>query len=182
MSEETIAAILAALLPLALTALATWAERRTQEARRNTAVDTAYKRIQFLNIYLTTQQLILPPDHYQELKRSIGGEVERIFQELTIVLNNNERIARQSSEKNIVQRVFLLYRLHTTRAKVFRAIFYTLLIISTILSMLFTIGTMTDQDTNVFITMIGIGVIMLPFIVVLLLFRWLALRSELSEA
>jgi len=57
MSQETVAALLAALLPLALAAFVTWWERRAHEARRNTATDTANKRIQFLHSCLTTQQL-----------------------------------------------------------------------------------------------------------------------------
>jgi hypothetical protein len=178
MSQETLAALLAALLPLALTALVTWWERRGQEARRNTAIDTANKRIQFLHSYLTTQQLILPPEPYESLKQTLGAEVERIYEDLAIELNEIERITRRTKEKNLIQRIFLLYRLQTTGARLFRALFYTLLITSTVLSILFTIGTITNQDINIISTILGISVILLPFIGLGLLFRWLALQRE----
>src|SRR5688572_8444210 len=178
MSEETIAAILAALLPPALTALTTWFERRGQEARRTAAIDTAYKRIQFLRLYLTTQQLILAPERYEPLKQTIGAETERIFRELTSVLDDSERIAQQTNGKNLLQRILLLYPIQTRRANLFRGLFYILLLVSTILSLLFTIGTSANQDTNVIAATLGIGIILLPFIALALLFRWLALRQE----
>jgi hypothetical protein len=178
MSEETIAAILTALLPLTLTALITWLERRGQEARRTTAIDTAYKRIQFLQLYLTTQQLILASEPYETLKQTIGIEIERIFLELTSVLNDIERTTQHTKEKNAIQRILLLYPIHTPRAKLFRGLFYTLLTISTVLSLLFTIGTSTNQDTNLIIATIGISIILLPFVALALLFRWLAIRQE----
>jgi cytochrome bd-type quinol oxidase subunit 2 len=178
MSEEMIATILAALLPIALTALITWLERRGQEARQHSAMDMAYKRIQFLNIYLTTQQLILPPEHYDTLKQAIGTEIEHIFQELTKVLNNIERMTHHTHERNVIQRIFLLYRMHTMRAKLFRGLFYALLSISTIVSILFTIGITINQNSNIITATAGISIVLLPFVLLALLFRWLALHHE----
>lgn len=178
MSEETIAAILAALLPLSLTAFITWLERRGQEARRHTAIDTAYKRIQFLQLYLTTQQLILASEPYETLKQTIGTQVEHIFLELTSVLTDIDRTTHQTNGKNLMQRILLLYPIHTPRAKLFRGLFYALLTISTVLSLLFTLGTSTNQATNRITATIGISIILLPFIALALFFRWLALRQE----
>lgn len=178
MSEGTIAAILAALLPVAVTALFAWFERRGQEVRRNAAIDTAHKRIQFLNTYLTTQQMILPPERHEMLKQTIGTEVERIFQELAAVLDEIERTTRHTREKNVVQRIFLLYRMRTSQSNLFRALFYTLLVASTVISLLFTIGAATIQDTNIITAGIGIAILLLPFISLALLFRWLALKQN----
>jgi hypothetical protein len=178
MSEGTIAAILAALLPVAVTALFAWFERRSQEVRRNAAIDTAHKRVQFLNTYLTTQQMILPPERYDALKQTIGTEVERIFQELAAVLGEIERTIQQTRETNVVQRIFLLYRMRTSQSNLFRALFYALLVISTIISLLFTIGAATLQETNIITAGIGIAILLLPFIFLALLFRWLALKRN----
>jgi hypothetical protein len=58
------------------------------------------------------------------------------------------------------------------------AILAALLLISTILSLLFTIGTIANQDTNIITAAVGISIILLPFVALALLFRWLALQRE----
>lgn len=75
MNQQTLLTILPVLLPIALTTAIAWLERRGQEARVNRLIESAQKRVIFLNAFLTTQSQATTPEQFEVVKRSVAKEV-----------------------------------------------------------------------------------------------------------
>lgn len=104
----------AGLFPIILTAAISWSERRSMISKRNTALNLAHKRVDFLASWIKTQELVSNPDNLQEIKVSVSDELSCIRKNLEIILgeeNKREQERIESSIDNLTwtQKTFLLY-------------------------------------------------------------------------
>jgi hypothetical protein len=179
MSEGSIVALIAALLPIAATTLFAWLERRGREARRDSTIEAAQKRIQFLQTYLATKSLALPDEQLQSLRLTISEEVDRIFREMHEELAGVEETLRKSKGRSLVQRIFLFYRMKTLSATVFRTLFHVALLLAVLVSFFFAVGFDPSRyETSLLAGILGLLVLLLPLVLPALLFRALAIRQD----
>jgi len=64
--ESLLIGALAGLIPVVLTALLTWIEKRGLEARQNHMLDLAQRRVTFLQAWLDIQRALCSPERFEE--------------------------------------------------------------------------------------------------------------------
>jgi hypothetical protein len=178
MSDEVVVAILAAMLPVALTTGLAWLERRGQESRRDQAIESTHKRLQLLHTYLEAQQIALPPEQFAALKLVVAQEIDQLLRALNEQLQILDRTLDTTRNRSVFQRLFLWHRLRTGWAQTFRALFYLALLLSTLLSISFISTIVTQYGDSPAVAFVALVILIAPTVLPTLLFRWLALRSD----
>jgi hypothetical protein len=178
MSEQVLTTILASFIPIVLTTFVAWFERRNEESRRSQAIESAKQHIDFLRSYLVTQKLASTPEQFLAIKRKVSDEIDQIMAELAAELGDIEKTLPHNGGSSSLISLFLLYRLNTWQASAFRVLFYLSLILSTIVSALMTNFTITDLSNPFAARIVAAVIIVLPFVLITVLFRWLAIRSH----
>ena len=118
------------LIPVVLTSLFDWQEKRNDTQKRNQAIDTAHKRVIFLNDWIKAQEVCMP-EHLGQLKQGASMELNELRNELiTALAIQEERKAVRSAlrgSRNITQRIFLAYTPRSTSALTLHILYYMLL-------------------------------------------------------
>ncbi|MBN1661494.1 MAG: hypothetical protein JXA93_24085 [Anaerolineae bacterium] len=124
---------IAGLLPIVLTTLISWMDRRTRLSKQTQALNLAQKRVEFLSGWLKAQELLCSPQEWEQLKRSASEELVALRQHLTDILEEEQRRPIEvAEERSPVQKLFLLYRPRTASGWILHTLFYMFASITTL--------------------------------------------------
>lgn len=172
--EKIIPSILAAFLPL----IVAWFSKKNKDNVRRGLLDEAQKKIDFLSNYFEVQKKLKTETEIEELKNQLSNEVNEVKNKISLLEKHEERTGYQ--KLGVIQKLFLTFSPTTAAGWLWSILFY----IDLIFVFFFFIGSCIDdlgnfstevlqkniQDTD---SIIGLGF----FLLILLLFRWLALRN-----
>lgn len=139
MNEATITLFVATigavsgLLPVAVRLIANWVERRTLASRQKQVIERAHKRLEFLNLWIQTQQLICSDKDVTRLSKEVARELTVLRNEISVSIAIEEKaIATREDEFRIESRqkrpwsqlAFLAYLPKSPAGWVFHLLFY----------------------------------------------------------
>ncbi len=176
MSSEFISTLISSLVPILITLFFAWLSNRNDQAQRKNIIEDAKSRIDLINEYVASQSLVInDPDKLGEIKKTAANELYEIKTFLDNKLQSLEKTSKRSGEP--LQHFFLLYKMNTFWARFLRVVFFITLIFSVLWST--TLVAFGGNNTNTMVENYIIEFIaILPAILIALLFRWLAIRSD----
>jgi hypothetical protein len=178
MSSQVAISLMAGLLPVLLTWMLAALDQRGQESRRDKAISVAQKQIQLLQTYLSAQTMAATGAQTETVRQMVATETERVFKELTEELQEMDRNSRGARGKNTVQRLLLLYPMHSLAAKIARllylisapiAIFMTIIVVDVVIH---------QESSSLAVSILTMLLVVLPFTLPTILVRWLAIALE----
>lgn len=182
MSEETIAALISSLFPILITLFIAWIGSRNEQSKRARIMEDARQRIELINAYITSQNLVI--DDPRELE-SIKKTAARELLDIKTFLDDKLQSMKKSSEKSesYFQRFFLLYPMRTGLARFFRVCFFIALPFSIIWSILFSSAIISGNvvETSLSVSIISLSILVLPAVIGVLVLRWLAIKFDKPE-
>ncbi len=180
MREQTtiiIIGALAGLLPALLATLSKWLDKRSLTARQNRALSLAQQRVEYLDNWVKVQETLCSPEQFDEIKQEVSNELVQINRTLRENLVEEEDEFVTFEERNVLQRLFLLYTPRNVPGWVFHIIFY--MFFGILLAMLaFGLGLGIRADSWSTAQLIGEWIVLSPLVVLIFLFRWFAVRSD----
>lgn len=176
---------LAGLLPVGLTVLIAWFEKRSIAARQNRALDLAQKQVTFLEVWLKMQQTVSSAEQFSAVKLATTDELNQIITQLKATLAAEviakQRVATSLRQRTFVQRLLLMYIPLNGIAWVFHILFYMLTGIVLMILLFSYIGATLGTEFDFISWLFGSLLINSPLLAVLLLLRWGALRIDYRE-
>ena len=180
MKEQITIVIIGALVGLFPTLLATfikWLDKRGLTARQDRALSMAQQRVEYLNAWIKVQETLCSPEQFDEIKQEVSKELVQINRNLRENLVEEEDEFVTFEERNSLQRLFLLYTPRSVSGWVFHIIFYMSLGgLAAILISGFGLGVGTRGWSVGYL--IGEWIFLSPLVLLIFLFRWLAVRSD----
>ena len=180
MKEQITIVIIGALVGLFPTLLATfikWLDKRGLTARQDRALSIAQQRVEYLNAWIKVQETLCSPEQFDEIKQEVSKELVQINRNLRKNLVEEEDEFVTFEERNSLQRLFLLYTPRSVSGWVFHIIFYMSLGgLAAILISGFGLGVGTRGWSVGYL--IGEWIFLSPLVLLIFLFRWLAVRSD----
>lgn len=172
--EKIIPSILAAFLPL----LVAWFSKKSKDNIRKSVLEDAQKKIDFLNNYFEVQKKLKTENEIDELKVQLSGELVEVKNKISLLDRKEEQTGYQ--KLGVIQKLFLTFIPASAIGWLWSILFY----IDLFFVFFFFLGSCLDdlgnfsaevllknmQDTD---TILGMGF----FLLILLLFRWLALLN-----
>lgn len=121
------------LFPILLNAILSWSDKRSRASRQHKALELAKSRIDFIEKWVKVQQDLNSSERFEEIKQETSNELSQIKVDLYEVLVDEEEDI-EANERNLFQRIFLLYRPQNfygwvTHIVFYAALFYTVTII-----------------------------------------------------
>jgi len=180
MKEQITIVIIGALVGLFPTLLATlikWLDKRSLTTRQDRALSIAQQRVEYLNAWIKVQETLCSPEQFDEIKQEVSNELVQINRNLRENLVEEEDEFVTFEERNSLQRLFLLYTPRSVTGWVFHIIFYMSLggLVAILISG-FGLGMGTRGWSVGYL--IGEWIFLSPFVLLIFLFRWLAVRSD----
>jgi hypothetical protein len=183
MTGERIISLLNSLLPIVITLVFAWLSSRNDETKRRQLVEDAKQRIELISAYVTSQTLVIDdPNELGEIKKTVANELYEIKAFLDHTLQSLDQTSEKSED--FFRRFFLLYKMNTRLASFLRVIFFIILFVSVIWSIIvpsFMFTPLPDQETgpdDTVINLIGTVVLVLPVVLVAMMVRWLAIKFD----
>jgi hypothetical protein len=174
MSSELISTIISSLLPIFVTLFFAWLSNRNDQVKRRNMIEDAKSRIELINEYVSAQNLVIPElSKLEEIKRTAANELYDIKKFLDNNLQSLEKTSKRSDEP--IQRFFLIYKMNTFWAALFRILFFITLVFSILLSIFNISVNYSDAVSQLIFDSI---VFTTPFILFAFLFRWLAIKLD----
>jgi len=113
------------LIPLFVTALLNWLDKRGRLARKEEEINFAQERVSFLSAWLQAREQAEGGEDSTGIKKAIALELDGIKQNLDpILLEAHAQPVVKVKERHFVQRLLLLYPPHKLVGWVFRGLFY----------------------------------------------------------
>ena len=178
MSNQIAISLLAGLLPVLLTWMLATLDQRGQESRRDKAISVAQKQIQLLQTYLSAQTMASSAAQTESVRQMVATETERVFRELTEELKEMDRNSRNSRGKNTVQRLLLLYPMHSLAAKLARLLYLISVPIAIFMTMIVVDVVIHQESSSLIVSILALLMVVLPFTLPTVLVRWLAIALE----
>jgi len=180
MSKDFIASLISSLLPIFITFLFAWISNRNDQAKRRHVIDDAKQRIELISAYVASQNLVLnDPNELGVIKKTAANELYGIKS----FLDNKLQSLEKSSEKseNFFQRFFLLYKMRTWLASLFRVGFFSILLLSVLFTILISSTSFSPSSIQEF--GLGFNIVMvviasIPGILFAMLLRWLTIKFD----
>jgi hypothetical protein len=164
--------IVKSLLPFLITLVVAWLNNRNERAQRRQLVEDAEKQIELISAYVNSQSLVLSdPAQLAQIKKAAADELYEIKTFLDEKLKSLEKASKKSD--HFLQHFFLLYQMNGTAAGIFRVLFFLMLL----LSIPYSFGVFSNGAPSLYDLLLSL-VVMLPAILLVLLFRWLAIRFD----
>jgi len=177
MANELISIFLSSLIPLLITALFAWINSRNERAKRKWIFEDSKQRIELISAYVASQNLVIDdPNELGTVKKTATEELYKIKASLDNKLKNLEEDNEKSD--SFLQRFFLLYKMRTRLASLFRALFFIMLLISALWSIILSSTSFTPESVQKYGLGFSIAIVIivtLPPVLVALLLRWLAI-------
>lgn len=172
--EKIIPSILAAFLPL----LVAWLSKKSKDNVRKSLLEEAQKKIDFLNNYFEVQKKLKTENEIDLLKVQLSAELIEVKNRIGLLDKIDEQTGYQ--KLGVIQKLFLTFVPASALGWLWSILFY----IDLVFVFFFFIGSCIDelgnfstdvlqknlQDTD---SILGLGI----FLLILLFFRWLALRN-----
>lgn len=159
------------LLPTILTAIVSWLNARSIQARRTQALALAQQRIAFLSDWIKAQEALSGPEQLDRMKSSVSDELSTMRLQLADVLEDHRRPVDLAAERTFFQKLFLIYTPRGVGAWVFHTLFFMSVGVTAILILLTTLRTLDPLDT-------AIACLDLPGVVLSVIFRQLAAEAD----
>lgn len=120
----TLAGALASLLPVLITAVFKWFERRSHHHRRQRALDLAHKRVSFLSDWVKAQENLAAEDEeLQSARSTVARELRQLIAAITV----SPVTTPQLDQRSRLRRLFLAYWPTSGWAFVLHVTFYALM-------------------------------------------------------
>ena len=180
MREQISIVIIGALVGLFPTLLATlikWLDKRGLVTKQNRALGLAKQRVEFLDNWIKVQETLCSPEQFDEIKQEVSNELVQINRTLRENLVEEEDEFVTFEERNVLQRLFLLYTPRSVTGWVFHIIFYMFLGILTAI-LISGLGLGFGPQGWSIAQLIGAWIVFSPLVVLVFLFRWFAVRSD----
>ena len=174
MSSELMSTLISSLVPILITLFFAWISNRNDQSQRKNLLEDAKSRINLINEYVAAQSLVInDPDRLGEIKKSAANELNDIKTYLDNKLQSLEKTSKRSGEP--LQHFFLIYKMNTFGAALFRILFFITLVFSILLSIFNISVNYSDAVSQLIFDSI---VFTTPFILFAFLFRWLAIKLD----
>jgi hypothetical protein len=168
-----VGAAIAGLLPIVLTAVISWLDKRSILARRSQALSLAQQRIEFLSAWIKAQESLCSIERFEEVKRAVSDELMQLREHLNDILDDEHNQSRETvGDKQFLQKLFLIYIPRNVAGWVFHTLFYMSLSVTVIVVLL----TLTSTERNVIGTVVACADI--PSVVAVLAFHYLATMAD----
>ncbi len=162
------------LFPAILTAVISWLNNRSIQARRTQALALAQQRIAFLSDWIKAQEGLSTTDQLEAMKDSVSAELNSLRMELAEILDEHHRVSDAAEEHSLIQKVFLTYGAHSTNAWVLHTLFYMSLGVTAILLLVTATGYTSDPQSMYSV----IGCFDVPALILAVVFRQLAVQAD----
>jgi hypothetical protein len=159
------------LLPTILTAIVSWLNARSIQARRTQALALAQQRIAFLSDWIKAQEDLSTPEHLDQMKSSVSDELSAMRVQLADVLEDHRRPVDLAAERTFFQKLFLIYTPRSVGAWVFHTLFFMSVGMTAIMILLTAFRTLDPLDT-------AIACLDLPGLILSVVFRQLAVEAD----
>lgn len=183
MSPDKMLTLINSLLPIMATFFLAWLSSRNEQTRRRSRLEEARHRIELIKEYVISQELAIDdPAELGEIKKAAARELYEIKAFLDLNLQGFEKTSEKS--ESFFQRFFLLYKMKTGLAAIFRVAYFIVLFVSILWSILVSslifnpLSSLGSTSTDALINILATIMLTLPVILVALLLRWLAVRFD----
>lgn len=180
MFKEAASAALASFIPILMTTLFAWLGNRSEKSKRNQLIGDAKQRIELINGYVSSQSLVISDiDELEAIKKAATKELAEIKAILDRRLSSIDKSIGKAD--NYILRYFLLYRMQSSVARVFRLLFFVSLVVATLIAILFATIAFEPkniQSTGVWISILVAFIFSVPGIMATFVLHWIAKRLE----
>lgn len=166
-----VGAAIAGLLPTILTAVVSWLNNRSLQARRTQALALAEQRISFLQDWVKAQEGLTTPPQLDDMKDSVSDELSALRTQLADIMEDHRRTADPAAERLALEKIFLMYAPRSAGAWVFHTLFYMSLAVTGIFVLLTATRSLDPLDT-------AIACLDLPGLIAAVVFRQLAVEAD----
>lgn len=126
-----LASSLVGLLPVVLTLVVNWLEKRTQTERINNVLNQVNNRVGFLTTWYTLQKEVVDPAQLSNVKIAVDNELRDVYELFMDVVLDPDKETKQRQEAianyrktGKFRRFFLLYTPYNTRGLVFQSLYF----------------------------------------------------------
>lgn len=180
MQEQSLVVLVGALIgliPTLLTLFFSWVEKRTLVEKQNRVLSLAKQRVEFLTAWAKAQESLCTPERYQELQARLSHDLDQILDNARqVMVDQVELHTTKRTQRNFLQRWFLLYPPRSVAGWVWHTIFYMLAGIFLILWL--DVLLFPDKYFGARGIIGGLLICTLPIGLLALLFRLLAMRQD----
>ncbi len=160
------------LIPLLVSALINWLEKRSRVARKEEALDFAQRQVAFISAWLQARQLSEPAQKLGGIKKMVSTELDDIKSQVDQAMDiPHVKPLVKTDDRNFFQRLFLFYPPHTAGGWVYRGLFF--MNVGAMILLLIVAASSPDTDT-----LVGFGLLIMPFLLLAILFHALAIHSD----
>ncbi len=162
------------LFPAILTAVISWLNNRSIQARRTQALALAQQRIGFLSDWIKAQEGLSTSDQLEAMKDSVSAELNSLRLQLAEIMDEHHRVADTAEEHSLIQKIFLTYGARTTNGWVLHTLYYMSLGVTAILLLVTATGYTSDPQSMYSV----IGCFDVPALIAAVVFRQLAVQAD----
>ena len=166
-----VGAAIAGLFPTILTAVVSWLNNRSLQARRTQALALAEQRITFLQDWIKAQEGLATSAQLDNMKDSVSDELSDLRSQLGDIMDDHRRTADNAEERLFLQKLFLIYIPRSAGAWVLHTLFYMTLAVTALFVLLTVTHSMDPIDT-------AIACLDLPGLIAAVVFRQLAVAAD----
>ena len=160
------------LIPLLVSAFINRLEKRSRIARKEEAIDFAQRQVAFLTAWLQARQQSDSAQKLSGIKKKVSAELDDIKAQVDLAMDiPHVKPLVKTDDRNFFQRLFLFYPPHTADGWIYRGLFF--MNVGAML-LLFIVGAFSPDSQ----TLLGVGILIIPFLLLAILFHALAIRSD----
>ena len=130
-----LASSMVGLLPVALTLIVNWLEKRGQTARINSILGQVNNRIEFLTAWYNLQKEVTNPEQLANIRKIVNNELGDVYELFMDVILDPDKETKQRQEAmakyrktNKLKRFLLMYTPYNTRGWIFHTLYYMCLL------------------------------------------------------
>jgi hypothetical protein len=171
-----------ALLPIVISAVLAWFDKRGLAAKQHSALELAKSRVDFIDRWVKVQQEVNSAERFEQIKRETAFELDELKKGLSETLAETEEkpeaVPVQESAKTVFQRLILWYRPLSFSGWIAHIVFYIVLFLT--LSSVISYQPGIDLTTNQFSwsTLWSDLIVVFIFFIPTLIVRAIAIRID----
>lgn len=174
MTEKILTSLLTLLLPL----IATYLSKMNKEYQLRSNLEAAQKKLDFINSYYETVNKLIPDTEKGTVKQQLLKELFIIKHQIVSIQEKDLEIGYQ--KLSTLEKIFLTFKPVSIIGFLLLISFYAILMFSSLVFIGMFVDDAGNFSTDIFIENIldpAISIALLVAILLLLLFRWLAVRE-----
>jgi hypothetical protein len=174
MTEKILTSLLTLLLPL----IATYLSKMNKEYQLRSNLEAAQKKLDFINSYYETVNKLIPDTEKGTVKQQLLKELFIIKHQIVSIQEKDLEIGYQ--KLSTLEKIFLTFKPVSIIGFLLLISFYAILMFSSLMFIGMFVDDAGNFSTDIFIENIldpAISIALLVAILLLLLFRWLAVRE-----